>query len=278
MNPQEQTALEPRAIVRRKPAYNIVAGALAVLIVALSYAPLLWLGFMSVSPDPLTGMPGTPTWQWYAMLFEDGKWLAPLGTSLLFAIIVALLCATVTPIVARQIPHMRHGGALMALFLVPLVIPGVLLGVGLFFYYRVTLGLPMGPWALITSHFVWAFPFALLALLINTTQFDIRLRDAASDLGASPWRAFIDVELPHLMPGVAGAALFGFLLSFNELSRSVLLRGGTTTLPIYQWTQASAHTSNVPLLFPLSTIMLVFSLVMITAAYWLLLGQRRKPA
>ena len=70
---------------------------------------------------------------------------------------------------------------------------------------------------------------------------------------ASPWRAFVDIELPHMLPGVVGAALFGFLLSFNELSRSILLRGGSTTLPLYEWAQASAHTSNVPLVFALST-------------------------
>lgn len=147
------------------------------------------------------------------------------------------------------------------------------MGVGLFIYYRVALELRMGAWAVIIGHFAWAFPFALLALLISTARFDTRLREAAGDLGASPWRAFLDVELPLIRPGLVAAALFGFLLSFNELSRSILLRGSTTTLPLYEWAQASAHTSNVPLVFSLSTLVLAASLLLVCTAFWLLFGR-----
>jgi ABC-type spermidine/putrescine transport system permease subunit II len=252
---------------------RLLTAAVSAAMLFLSYAPLLWLALMSFSPDPLSGIPGKPTLQWYEMLFNDGRWAGPLWTSVGFGCVVGLLCAVVGPIVARQIPHLKHRGALIAIFLLPLVVPGVLLGVGLFIYYRVALGLTMGPWSLIIGHFVWAFPFAMLVLLINTARFDVRLREAASDLGATPWRAFVDIELPHMLPGVVGAALFGFLLSFNELSRSILLRGGSTTLPLYEWAQASAHTSNVPLVFALSTLILIFSIVVISGAFWLLFGR-----
>jgi ABC-type spermidine/putrescine transport system permease subunit II len=251
---------------------RVFAGALGASMLLLSYAPLVWLALMSFSPDPLSGIPGIPTLRSYQMLLADHRWEEPLWSSVIFGSVVGILCAVAAPIVARQIPYVRHRGALIGIFLLPLVIPGVLLGVGLFIYYRVVLGLTMGPWSLITGHFAWAFPFALLVLLINTARFDIRLSEAASDLGASPWRAFLDIELPHMLPGVVGAALFGFLLSFNELSRSILLRGGATTLPLYEWAQASAHTSNVPLVFSLSTIILGFSLIVISTSFWLLFG------
>lgn len=267
----EAVLLAPRnAGIRR---LRILAAILGTVMLLLSYAPLVWLALMSFSPDPLSGIPGTPTLQWYRTLLADQRWAEPLWTSIAFGCAVGIMCAVAGPIVAREIPHLKHRGALIAIFLLPLVIPGVLLGVGLFIYYRVVLGLTMGPWSLITGHFAWAFPFALLVLLINTARFDIRLREAASDLGASPWRAFLDIELPHMLPGVVGAALFGFLLSFNELSRSILLRGGSTTLPLYEWAQAGAHTSNVPLVFSLSTLVLAFSLVLISPSFWLLFGR-----
>jgi ABC-type spermidine/putrescine transport system permease subunit II len=239
----------------------------------LSYLPMLWLSLMSVSPEPLSGIPGAPTLRWYEMLFADLRWVDPLWTSILFAVIVGVACALVGLTVARLIPHTRRRGSLITMFLIPLLIPGILMGVGLFIYYRVALGFRMGPWAIMVSHFVWAFPFALLALMISTARFDTRLREAASDLGASPWRAFVDIELPLIRPGVIGAALFGFLLSFNELPRSILLRGATTTLPIYEWAQESAHTSNVPLVFSLSTLVLLVSLFLVCSAFWLLFGR-----
>lgn len=272
MSAVAEAAFAPRGHnVRRR--LHMLAATLGVGMLLLSYAPLAWLALMSFSPDPLSGIPGSPTLHWYQMLLSDDRWEEPLWTSIAFGFAVGALCGVVGPIVARQIPYLKRRGALIAVFLLPLVIPGVLLGVGLFIYYRVVLGFTMGSWSLIMGHFAWAFPFALLVLLINTARFDIRLREAATDLGASPWRAFVDIELPHMLPGVVGAALFGFLLSFNELSRSILLRGGSTTLPLYEWAQASAHTSNVPLVFALSTLILAFSFVIISVSFWLVFGR-----
>lgn len=250
-----------------------VAAAAGVSMLLLSYLPMLWLAIMSFSPDPLSGIPGQPTLEWYQKLFTDLRWVQPLRTSILFGCIVGIACAGIGLLVGRIIPSMRNRGTLIALFLLPLFIPGVLMGVGLFIYYRVVLDFRMGAWTVIIAHFAWAFPFALLALLISTTRFDARLREAAGDLGASPWRAFRDIELPLIYPGVVAAALFGFLLSFNEFSRSILLRGTVTTLPLYEWAQASAHTSNVPLVFSLSTLVLAASLLLISTAFWLLFGR-----
>lgn len=252
---------------------QVIAALLGTTMLLLSYAPLIWLALMSFSPDPLSGIPGAPTLRWYELLLNDLRWLAPLETSMWIGCIVGIACAGTATVAARLIPQMKHRGPLIILFLLPIVVPGVLLGVGLFIYYRVVLHLTMGSWSVIVGHFVWAFPFALLVVLVSTARFDVRLREAAHDLGASPWRAFVDVELPAILPGVVGAALFGFLLSFNELSRSILLRGGTTTLPLYEWAQASAHTSNVPLLFSLSSIILMVSLTVISTAFWFLFGR-----
>jgi hypothetical protein len=57
---------------------------------------------------------------------------------------------------------------------------------------------------------------------------------------------------PNPGPGIAGAGFFGFLLSFNELLRSVFLRGSETTMPIYNRTMAASQQSQVPIIFALS--------------------------
>jgi ABC-type spermidine/putrescine transport system permease subunit II len=157
--------------------------------------------------------------------------------------------------------------------LLPLFLPGVVLGTALFLYLRSFLGLKLGLWSLAIGHFVWAFPFALLAVLVMASRFDARLLDAAADLGANRWQRFWHIEYPALRPAIIAAGLFGFLLSFNELPRSIFLRGRETTLPLYVWAQASSHTSNVPLIYALSTIVLLVSLVVITGAFWLLFAR-----
>ena len=77
-------------------------------------------------------------------------------------------------------------------------------------------------------------------------RFDVKL-SSAEDLGAKPLRCFLDIELPLLMPGISGAGIFSFLLSFNELLRSTFLRGSETTMPVYNWAMASAQQSQVPI-------------------------------
>ena len=80
--------------------------------------------------------------------------------------------------------------------------------------------------------------------------------------------------MPILLPGIVSAAMFGFLFSFSELPRSVLLRGGRTTLPIFEWTLASAHSSSVPLVFALSTLELAASTVLVIGAFLFLFGRQ----
>ena len=115
------------------------------------------------------------------------------------------------------------------------------MGAALFISIRSLLDLRLGLWSIFLGHLVWSLPFSLLLVLIIATRFDHRLLEAAQDLGATSWRRFWDIEFPILRPGIIGAGIFGFLLSFNELLRSIFLRGSETTMPIYNWTMTASH-------------------------------------
>jgi ABC-type spermidine/putrescine transport system permease subunit II len=141
----------------------------------------------------------------------------------------------------------------------PLMIPGIVGGVGLFMWYRLVIHVKMGVWSLALAHFVWAFPFALLAMLVVASRFDTRLMEAAEDLGAKPWQRFWQIEIPILKPGIYAAGFFGFLLSFNELPFSIFMRAGQDTLPLYLWIQSGAHNTTVPLIYAMSTLVTVAS-------------------
>lgn len=254
-----------------------LAAALGLLAIGLNYLPMIWLALMSFSADPMSGVPGAWTTQWYAALVENQSWVGPLLASLAMGFAVGLACTAAGLIVARSAPGLtvRSRGRLIGTLLFPLLVPGVLLGAGLFIYLRVFLQLKLGWWSIFIAHFVWAYPFALLALLITSSRYDHRLSEAAADLGAGPWEAFRDVELPFLLPGIVSAGLFGFLFSFSELSRSIFLRGGKTTLPIFEWIEASAHQSSIPLIFALSTLELTVSGLIVVGAFWLLFARQR---
>ncbi len=236
----------------------LLAGGFA--ITALIYAPVLWLAVLSVSDNPLSGLAGGFTTRWYDQLVLDQSWRLPMLRSLQVAVAVSALCVIGAVLIGRTLPRLRRGRALLAvLFLLPLGVPGTVMGLLIFIYYRFVFGLHMGYWSLVLSHFIWAFPFALIGMLVATSRFDTTLLEAAADLGAPAWRVLWDIERPLLMPGIISAGLFGFLLSFTELARSIFVGGALQTLPLYTWAEASSHTSHVPLIFCLNTLITLLS-------------------
>ncbi len=240
------------------------------LMIAMIYFPLAWLALMSVSERPLSGIPLPFSMEHYRDLFTDTRWLAPFGASIVIATLVGLVCAVVATLVGRALPHARRPGSLLLIFILPLFVPGMSMGAALFIFARSVLGLKLGFWSIFLGHFVWAFPFALLIVMVLTTRFDHRLVEAASDLGASSWRSFWDIEFPLLMPAIVGAGLFGFLLSFNEVLRTIFLRGTDVTMPVWNWIMAASQQSQVPIIFALATIVLLVTLPALAGVFWLL--------
>lgn len=251
----------------------MIAGFVAI---ALIYVPLTWLAVMSFSERPLSGIPYPLTLANYEALSNDAKWRGPLQLSLILAACVGLTCTLVATAVGRLIPRMRRPGGVLLTALLPLFVPGLTMGAALFIFFRSLLGLRLGLWSIFVAHMVWALPFALLLVIVIATRFDHRLLEAAEDLGASPWRRFWDIEFPLLRSGIIGAGIFGFLLSFNELLRSLFLRGSETTMPIYNWTMAASHQSQVPIIFALATIVLAVTLPVMSLFFWLLFVRLEK--
>ncbi len=238
--------------------------------IAMIYVPVLWLVVMSFSISPLSGIPYPLTLANYDDLLQNPRWLSPLQTSLVLSLLVALVCGVVATVVGRAITRMRRPGAVLLLTLMPLFVPGLTMGAALFIFLRMLLGLRLGLWSIFVAQLIWALPFALLLVLVVASRFDLRLLEAAEDLGASSWQRFWQIEMPLLRPGVFGAAIFGFLLSFNELLRSLFVRGVDTTMPIFNWAMAASQQSQVPIIFSLSSIILGLTVPAMGLLFWLL--------
>jgi ABC-type spermidine/putrescine transport system permease subunit II len=243
------------------------------LMLATIYFPLIWLALMSISEHPLSGIPLPFSTEYYVALFSDRRWMAPFGVSLLIAAVVGVVSAVVATLVGRVLPRSSRPGTVLFFCILPLFVPGMSMGAALFIFLRSVLGLKLGFWSIFLGHLVWAFPFALLIMLVLTTRFDHRLVEAGADLGASAWRIFWDIEFPILRPAIIGAGLFGFLLSFNEVLRTIFLRGTETTMPVWNWLMAASQQSQVPIIFALATIVLLITLPLLAGVFWLLFAR-----
>lgn len=256
--------------IAEAPVWTPLAKAAGMFGVMMIYFPILWLMLLSFSSRPLSGVPYPLTLEHYAGLFKNNQWLTPLGASVVISTLVGITCMVVATLIARSITRSGNPLPIMGLSLLPLVVPGLTMGSALFIFFRTALQLDLGFWSIFIAQLIWALPFSLLLVLVVASRFDLTLLDAGRDLGATPWQIFKDIEFPILRPGIVGAGLFGFLLSFSELPRSLFVRGQSTTMPIYNWAMAASQQSNVPIIFSLTTLTVLLTLPLIGMLFWMM--------
>jgi putative spermidine/putrescine transport system permease protein len=157
-----------------------------------------------------------------------------LGVSLEVAALTTI-CATVfgasaaLAIARGNLPGAR---LVLATMLSPLMLPAILTGLALFqAYVLLDVGRPM--WGLVAGHTLLTIPYVVRTTLAVLHNFDLRLEEAARNLGASPARTFFEVTLPLIKPGVLAGAIFAFIVSFDQFPVSLfLVSPGSETLPI----------------------------------------------
>jgi putative spermidine/putrescine transport system permease protein len=153
--------------------------------------------------------------------------------------------------------------AILGLMLSPLMVPHVVLGIALLKFFT-QLGVQGTIGGLALAHVVLVLPFVLRLVIAAATGFERAIAQAAESLGASRWTVFRRVELPLLVPGVAGGWLIAFINSFDELTMSVFVASPSTqTLPVKMYHHI-VHTID-PLLASISTVLIVITLVLMIA-------------
>src|ERR1019366_6334151 len=91
-----------------------------------------------------------------------------------------------------------------------------------------------------------------------TTGFDWNQEVAAQNLGASPLRAFVEITLPQIAPGVIAGGVFALIVSFDDVGISIFLAGANyTTLPVELFAFASYNLT--PMVASVSVVMIIFS-------------------
>lgn len=119
----------------------------------------------------------------------------------------------------------------------PLLVPAVVLGIMLLIWYVLVLNQPPSTYLLVAGHLLITLPFVVRLAMAALTSFDTRLEQAARGLGAGPFRAFVSVTVPNILPGMIGAFAFAFIRSFDDVGISLFLSArGVQTLPVFVFT------------------------------------------
>ena len=198
--------------------------------------------------------------KWYQQLFADRDMLEALKNSLVLGVLSCGLSAVIGTLGAVGLSriHWKTKGALEYISILPLMIPEIILGMVLMAFFYM-LGLPFGMLTLLIGHTVFCVPYILMEVKARLVGMDPSLEEAARDLGAGAFRAFLDITLPLIMPAVISGSLLAFAMSMDDVVISIFVNGPRiSTLPIKVYTQLK--TGVTPEINALCTIMLAVTL------------------
>ncbi len=201
---------------------------------AVLYLPLLVLVVFSFNASPLMAFPLTGfSLRWYAALAGNAAFLHGLLTSLLVAQPVGFLAMVVglAAALALTAPRLPWRIAFLALVLLPFLVPKSVLAIAQAMLLSL-IGWDRGAVTLILAQALVAAPFATVLVAAMLLRFDHRLTEAARDLGATPWKSFRFVMLPHLKGALGGAYSVGVILSLADLTIATFLSGRTQPLSL----------------------------------------------
>lgn len=170
--------------------------------------------------------------------------LAAIRNSLLFGMGTVCLALPMGAMMAAGLARRFKGARLVeVLGLAPLAVSSVAFGFSVLRAFRLGPFAALGPEAaIIFAHAILAFPFVLRSLRPIFERLDPSLRDAARSLGAPPFKAFLDVELPLAAAGLLLGAVLAFAISLSEMSATIMLvRPGMTTMPLSLYQMLSAR-------------------------------------
>lgn len=225
-----------------------VLGLYTLLVCLFLLSPLLVVFLSSLTAAEYVSFPPVGiSLRWYIDVFRSDEFLSSLFTSFRIAAIVAVLATAIGVTAALVMVRTRFFGRdfLSAVFLSPLVVPGIVLGAAILQLYART-GIASSMTSLVLGHLAIATPYAIRLTAASLVGFDLRLELAARNLGATPFVAFRRVTLPIILPGISAGAAFAFIVSFEDVNLALFLSGPQSiTLPVRIFGYMSQESSPI---------------------------------
>ena len=211
---------------------------------------------------PMKGL----TLAWYRALLETPAIGQALRNSLIIAIAaasIATLCAT-TITYLEVFPRPRLARLIGALARLPILIPGVIVGIALLILVNLA-GLGPSRIAIVLGHVLVCLPAAVTVLRARFAAIPRSISEAAADLGASDFTVFRRAVLPLAWSAIGSAFTLSFLTSFDEFIVAYFLAGTEPTLPLYIWSQLR-FPKSLPVVMALGSLILLVSALLAGAA------------
>jgi putative spermidine/putrescine transport system permease protein len=204
--------------------------------------------------------------RWFDYIAHRPEFVSGAVNSLIFAAIATVLALVLGILASLAMVRYRFPGknALEALFLAPLVVPSLIIGVSLLYFFS-TIGFTDSFERLVLAHLILTVPYTIRSISASLYGMDPSYEEVSRVMGAGPWRTFREVLLPMLRPGIVVAALFAFIVSFGNFNVSIfLINGNTVTLPVRIFTYLGFQFD--PSVAAISTVLLIVTIIVLVIA------------
>ena len=240
-----------------KPASKVFTA----LIMIFLFAPIVILLVFSFNEAKSLSVFSGFSLYWYRELFRDSETLNAVKNTLVLAVSAAAISTVMGTAAAVGINKLRSRylhAVMDTVTNIPMINPEIITGISLMLMF-VFVGRFFGAatslsfWTLLIAHVTFCLPYVILQVLPKLQQMDKSLPEAAMDLGCTPLRAFLKVEIPEILPGVITGMIMAFTLSLDDFVISYFTTGnGFQTLPIriYNMTKKTV----TPKMYALATI------------------------
>jgi ABC-type spermidine/putrescine transport system permease subunit II len=212
---------------------------------------------------PITGW----TLKWYRSAISNYQIHDALRTTLQVALEVTAVSVVVGTAAAFPLvrSRLRFRDAIRIGFILPIMIPGLLIGVSLLVLFTGPLHMQLSPQTVVIGQSVYTTPFVILLVAARLQGLDRSLERAAADLGANTFQRLLRVVFPLILPAIVAGALLAFTLSLDEFIITYFLIGTQITLPIYIYTQI--RFGITPEVNALASMLLAASLLVLALAF-----------
>ena len=217
-----------------------------VLVLVYMFIPVVVVMAMSFNQPPSRNLYefGTFTWHNWTAFCEPYGMCEALWRSMQIGVLSTVIATTLGTLMAfALVRHRFTGRSAVNLFVfLPMATPEIVMGSSLLaLFVALGWGGQLGFWTILIAHVMFCLSFVVVTVKARLIGMDSRLEEAAMDLYATPWQTFWRITFPMVFPGILGAALLSFSLSFDDFIITNLSAGNATTFPMFVWGSAKRH-------------------------------------
>jgi spermidine/putrescine transport system permease protein len=239
-------------------------------ILAVLYLPIAILVINSFNASRYGNYWGGFTLKWYEKLFANQGLLQAAGHSVLIAITSATIATIIGTLAAVALHRYQFKGKalLSTMVFVSMLTPEIVLAIALLIIF-ILVGVQLGFWSLLLAHITFCLPFVIVAVYSRLKGFDMKMLEAARDLGATEGKVFTKIIMPLALPAIASGWLLSFTLSLDDVIVSAFVTGpGYEVLPLKVYSMVRVGVS--PEVNAISITLLVISLILVIISQLLL--------